>query len=254
LVAIAAAQRHNGWDIVPCDRQPLASAKVTTVDDSTCWTIIAAAARGDAAGREEFARHYAKPVRAYLLARWRGSVHLQQVDDAVQEVFVECFRTGGVVERVDPARAGGFRPFLYGVVRNVARQLERRWATEQARAVSQDALAEQPADDSSLAVVFDRAWARAVVRQAARRHHELAERDGAEAVRRVELLRLRFQEGKPIRDIARLWRIDADHLHHEYAKARKEFHQALMDIVAIHCPGPPDVVERECRELLSLLE
>jgi RNA polymerase sigma factor (sigma-70 family) len=223
------------------------------VDDSTCWTIIAAAARGDAAGREEFARRYQKPVRAYLLARWRTSPHLQQVDDAVQDVFVQCFRAGGVVERVDPTRAGGFRPFLYGVVRNVARELECRRAAEQVRAVPQDAVPEPPADDSSLSVVFDRAWARTVVRQALRRQQELAERNCAEAVRRVELLRLRFQESKPIRDIARLWRIDADRLHHEFAKARKEFQQALMEVVAWHCPGPAEAVERECRQLLSLL-
>jgi hypothetical protein len=89
--------------------------------------------------------------------------------------------------------------------------------------------------------------------QAVRRQRERAERDGAEAVRRVELLRLRFQEGKPIRDIARLWGLDADHLHHEYAKARKEFQQALMEVVAFHCPGSAEVVERECRELVSLL-
>jgi CHAT domain-containing protein len=106
-------------------------------------------------------------MRAYLLARWRASPHLQQVDGAVQEVFVECFRAGGVVARVDPARAGGFRPVLYGVVRNVARQLERRHAAQQARAVSQDALAAQPADDSSLSAVFDGAWAKAIMRQAA---------------------------------------------------------------------------------------
>jgi RNA polymerase sigma-70 factor (ECF subfamily) len=223
------------------------------VDDSTCWTIVAAAVRGDAAGREEFARRYERPVRAYLLARWRASPCLQQVDDAVQEVFVECFRAGGVLERVDPQRTGGFRPFLYGVVRNVARALERRRAAEQARAVSGEALAEMPADDSSLSVVFDRAWARAVMRQAACRQRERAERAGAEAVRRAELLRLRFEEGKPIRDIARLWQVDADHLHHEYAKARKEFQQALMEVVAFHCPGPAEAVERECRELVSLL-
>jgi RNA polymerase sigma-70 factor (ECF subfamily) len=225
----------------------------TTVNDSTCWTIIAAAARGDAAGREEFARRYEKPVRAYLLARWRATNHMQQVEDAAQEVFVECFRAGGVVERADPGRAGGFRPYLYGVVRNVARQFERRHAAEQARAVSPNALDEHSADDASLSIVFDRAWAKTVMRQAAHQQRQLAERDGAEAVRRVELLRLRFQEGKPIRDIAKLWGIDVDHLHHEYAKARKEFQQALRTIVAFHCPGSAEVVERECRDLLSLL-
>jgi hypothetical protein len=39
-------------------------------------------------------------------------------------------------------------------------------------------------------------------------------------VRRVELLTLRFHEAMPIREIARLWGVDAASLHHEYAQAR----------------------------------
>jgi len=92
--------------------------------ESTCWTVIQAAAAGNAEERGRFARHYERAIRAYLGARWRGSRLLPQVDDAVQEVFVECFKCGGVLDRADQKRSGGFRPFLYGVVRNVARRLE----------------------------------------------------------------------------------------------------------------------------------
>src|SRR5262245_61258276 len=96
--------------------------------ESTCWTEIHAAAVGGAADREPFALRYGPVVRAYLAARWRGSPCLADLDDAVQEVFVECFRRGGALERVEPDRAGGFRPFLFGVVRNVALRLEARRA------------------------------------------------------------------------------------------------------------------------------
>ena len=34
-------------------------------------------------------------------------------------MFLTCFREGGALDRVDPARAGGFRAFLYGIARNV---------------------------------------------------------------------------------------------------------------------------------------
>src|SRR6516165_9150397 len=85
--------------------------------ESTCWTVIQAAAAGDAAERSQFARHYERVIRSYLSARWQRSTLLQHLDDAVQEVFVECFKSGGILDRVDYERAGGFRPFLYGVVR-----------------------------------------------------------------------------------------------------------------------------------------
>jgi RNA polymerase sigma-70 factor (ECF subfamily) len=221
--------------------------------DSTYWTVIHAAARGDPVGREDFARRYDRPVRASLAARWAGGPHLQDVEDAVQEVFVKCFRQGGALERVEEGRPGGFRAFLYGLARNVARSFERRHAAERRRAegpVEGDQLA---ADETSLSVVFDRSWARAVMQQAGRRQQELAEQAGEAALRRVELLRQRFQEGKPIREIAALWQADAEHLHREYARARREFHATLLEVVAFHHPGSPAEVERECRQLFELL-
>ena len=50
-------------------------------------------------------------VRAYLGARWRSSPMLQELDDAVQDVFVECLRHGGVLERARPGQPGGFRAY-----------------------------------------------------------------------------------------------------------------------------------------------
>ena len=138
------------------------------------------------------------------------------------------------------------------MARNVALRLESRGRPE--KLVAGPELTEIPADESSLSAVFDRAWARAVVQQAARRQRELAELAGPAAVRRVELLHLRFQEGKPIREIARLWQADAEQLHREYAKARAEFRDALTEVVGFHHPGAPDEVERECRELMTLLQ
>jgi RNA polymerase sigma factor (sigma-70 family) len=220
--------------------------------ESTCWMVIEAAAAGCAAERAAFAERYQPAIRAYLTARWRNTRYLQVLDDAVQEVFVACFQPDGLLARAERDRPSGFRAFLYGVVRNVARRLEARYGRDQQAADDVD-LDQFPADEESQARMFDRAWARSLLREAAQRQEEHARRAGAASLRRVELLRLRFHEGLPIRAIAARWQIDAATLHHEYAKARQEFKAALASVVAFHHPGTPADIERECANLLSLL-
>ncbi len=82
---------------------------------------------------------------------------LADLDDAVQEVFLTCFKTGGALDRLDPARP--FRPFFCGVVRNVARQRETRRARRKEQHPSSGFEAEIEADEDGLSTVFDRAWA-----------------------------------------------------------------------------------------------
>src|SRR5262245_56495382 len=217
-----------------------------TSPDVTCWTLIRDAAGGDPAARERFARVYLPVVTAYLTARWRGS--RRDADDAAQDVFVECFRAGGLLEKADPDRDGGFRAFLLGAARNVARRHEARHRPA-ARLP-----AELPADDTGPAEAFDRAWAKALLREAARAQDEAARRSGPAAVRRVQLLRLRFGDGLPIREIAQRWGEDPAKLHHEYATAREEVRSALRAVVALHPPGiPASELDRACGELLALI-
>jgi RNA polymerase sigma-70 factor (ECF subfamily) len=224
-------------------------------EDSTSWTLLRDAAAGGEAPRAEFAARYAPVVRAYLAARWRGSKLIRELDDIVQDVFIECLRDGGLLDRARDDRPGGFRAFLYGAVRNVALRAEaqsaRRLARKPMDVVDLQAV---PDREEALSRVYDRAWARAVVREAAERQSALAAHRGEAALRRVELLRLRFHEGLPIREIARRWGLDAAALHHEYARARQEFRSALRDVIAFHHPGSPEDVDRECAQLLSLLE
>src|SRR5690349_11127268 len=96
--------------------------------DSTCWTVIQGAAAGSATDRDDFVRRYSPVIRAYLTARWQNSTYRQEIEDGVQEVFLESFRHGGILERANPVPPGGFRPFLYGVARNVALRMEARLA------------------------------------------------------------------------------------------------------------------------------
>ena len=65
-----------------------------SITESTCWTVIRAAAAGSPADREALAHRYLGVVRAYLAARWRRLGLRNDLDDATQNVFVECFRQG----------------------------------------------------------------------------------------------------------------------------------------------------------------
>jgi len=221
---------------------------------STCWTVIRAAASGDRREREQFATRYGPPLRAYFSARWRGGGREQEVDDAVQEVFLESFRGGGALERADARAPGGFRAFLYGVARNVARRIEEKEQRRDRPAAESVRLDALPADEPTLSRAFDRAWAQTLLKEAATRQEQRAAAGGAEARRRVELLRRRFGDDVPIRDLAREWGIDAAQLHHEYARARQEFLDCLRETVEFHEPGAtPGAIGRQCEELARLL-
>src|SRR6516164_7306923 len=101
--------------------------------DFTCWSLLRDAAAGGEASLAEFAARYAPVVRAYLAVRWRGSKLLRELDDTVQDVFIECLRDGGLLERARADRPGGFRAFLYGAVRKVALRAEAQRVRQLAR-------------------------------------------------------------------------------------------------------------------------
>ena len=109
---------------------------------------------------------------------------------------------------------------------------------------------DEPAREKTLSNIFDEAWAKTLMRQAALRQRDNARGD-ERARKRVELLRMRFQDNRPIREIAQKWGVEADFLHHEYATARDEFREALRAVVAEHQPGSPGEIERECQRLID---
>lgn len=224
----------------------------STQSPSTHWTDLSAAARGDRPSRERFVQKYQGLVRSYLTARWGGSTRRDWVEDAVQEVFLECLKPAGVLESAQGRALEGFRRYLYGAVRHVALRFERRNGRDHA-IVGRD-FSEEAADEARLSRLFDREWAVGLMREAAFRMAEKAA--GAEderAQRRVELLRLRFARDLPIREIARLWNVEAEAVHREYARARRDFRAALMEVAAEYQPGEPKEVEAVCQEMLSLL-
>ena len=98
-------------------------------------------------------------------------------------------------------------------------------------------------EEASLERAFDRAFAQSIMDRAWSELERRAHLFGAEARRRLDLLRLRFERGMPIRDIAALWQVSAASLHDAYAEARREF----------HVDGSAADVEAECRQLLEFL-
>jgi RNA polymerase sigma-70 factor (ECF subfamily) len=104
-----------------------------------------------------------------------------------------------VLDAAGAGRVPGFRAFLYGVIRNVARRFE----TRPMRPAGP--LREIAADETGLSRLFERSWAQAIMAEAAQLQQRQAGERGPEAVRRVELLRLRFEDNLPIRTIAERW-------------------------------------------------
>ena len=88
-----------------------------TSADATCWTLIGAAAGGDAVARDDFARLYEPVACNYFAARWHASPLRSAIDDAVQDVFVECFKPNGVLGKANDSPGDGFRPYFHGECR-----------------------------------------------------------------------------------------------------------------------------------------
>ena len=93
-----------------------------------------------------------------------------------------------------------------------------------------------------------------MAKEAAALQAERARSVGEPAIRRTEILRLKFQEGMSIREIASLWHVDSAMLYREYAAARKEFEKSLRDILATDHSGSPEEVERVLADLKAILD
>jgi RNA polymerase sigma factor (sigma-70 family) len=213
--------------------------------------MVSAAAGGDTHARVQFTDIYLDVVRSYLAARWVDRPVLRDLDDAVQDVFLECFRAGGALVGISRHGAGAFRTFLYAVVRNIAlRYEERRRSGHQVPFGDAGAIPE-PAVETTPSVAFDRAWAMAVLARARDRQRRAAHQEDAR--RRVELLDLRFGDGLGIKEIAERWSLPADRVHALYRKARAEFKLALYDELSFHGHAEPAAVEQESLRLLGLL-
>ena len=224
-------------------------------EEDLSWSLIGRAASGDRAAREDFSLAYLPVVRRFLEARWRGTPWAVDMEDAVQEVFVECLRAQGALERAD-ARRGELGGFLFGVARKVALRFEER---ARDRRVRDEALGSAidliEGREPTLSRLFDREWARTMMRLAGERMRNAAREKGSDGARlRAELLRLRFGEGLPIREIAARWKVEPRSLHKAYEKARVEFRMCLSRVLAEHGAAGGGELDSEVKRILHLLD
>lgn len=216
--------------------------------------MIARAAAGDAAARSKLAATCLPVIRSFLDLRWRATPLAHEVEDAVQEVFVECLRSEGVLSRADPSR-GDLGGLLYGVACNVAKRFEESARQRNGRLDgAASVFAELPAREASLSVHFDRAWALAMVREAGELMRARAERGTSEERQRVELLKMRFAGGLPIREIAAQWNVEAEGVHRAYRKARDEFRTCLREVVGDLSLQSGQVRDEDIARILELLD
>lgn len=225
-----------------------------SADDNgeTCWSLVARAAAGDPPSCSRFGRTYQPLIRGFLSQRWRGTRLVEEVDDATQDVFVECFRPDGPLKHAD-AEKGDFRGYLFGVVRNVALRAEaqaRRRPLQEARLSQVDVVDGEDRVDGA-AHAFDREWARMLMREAGKLMLERAMDDKARL--RVELLRLRFGRDLAMTEIAVRFDLEFAAAHRQYARAREEFRACLRAVVAFHCVRTEAELDDECRRLFDLL-
>ncbi len=216
--------------------------------------MIRYAADGSDKHRALFSRRYLPLVRAYFEKRWRGSQIAQEVSDAVQDVFLECCRDGGVLAKAGPER-GKFRSYLLASARNVARRYEERAGRRHERTAAETAfLRNLPSQEDRLSVYFDRRWAQKMMAEAADLMKRRAAGGDEKAQFRYDILQLRFQDGQPIREIAARCNVPPREAHDAFAKARREFHRCLREVVALHGTASEAELDDECRELLALLK
>ncbi len=224
-------------------------------DGFTCWSLIEGAAAGDERHRSEFSHRYLPMLRTCFERRWRGSPLRSLVDDAVQEVFLACLREGGVLAKAANGPTKKFRALLHGTAKNIALRVERRWSREQGRREPGSFWPdEHSSDDETFSKQFDRAWALSLIHRAAELQRSRAQADDEAARGRVELLRLRFEEGLSIREIAERWQEKVGDLHWVYRRARTEYESCLREVVAFHNPGAAKELEGEYQRLLQLIE
>ncbi len=92
---------------------------------STLWSLISLARKGESGAALHFGRRYRAPVLAYCQ---RLGLRAEEAEDATQEVMLRFF-CRGVIQRADRTR-GRFRSLLCAVARNVVR---RHWERQRAQ-------------------------------------------------------------------------------------------------------------------------
>ncbi|MFT6082700.1 MAG: DNA-directed RNA polymerase specialized sigma24 family protein [Planctomycetota bacterium] len=223
--------------------------------DTTSWSLIRRAAAGDAEDRERFAARYAPVIRGYFSTRWHLPLSHERVQDASQEVFVQCFRQGGVLASANPELGSGFQAFLYGVARRIGANLDRRLGHLKAKEIDGHSDFDECAISSELALSksFDRAWASLVAREAGDLARARAEGHAARLAG-LEALQLQFFEGLQPREIAERRGVAAEAIYESLRLAKKDFRAAFVEVMATYNPHCTEAeLKQKCIDLVAHL-
>lgn len=187
-------------------------------------------------------------VRIELAAQLRRAVDDPDVEDAVQEVLLECLKAGGALERASEAKCTRFRAYLGGITRNVGlRHLRVRKNQPSALEETEFVSDSSPDVEANL----NAAWSQAVLGEAM----ALLVRESclAETARlRLRVLQLRHQEGLKAAQVAEMLGISATRVHHLTSEAKNEYRLALLSVVSQQNPGLGRAeIEAECVALLQ---
>ncbi len=191
---------------------------------STLWTLIRGADRGDESALREFALKYRAPVLAYIGRRGFGG----EAEDLAQEVFLRVFQDR-VLAKADPSR-GRFRSLILSVTRHViGHHVERQLARKR-----QPVEAAEPATAADES--FDREWVGHLLEVAlarlAREHPPYHE-----ALRRFLL------EGAPVASVAEsLGRTEQD-VHNHIHRGKKKLADYLREQVRDYSSSREDYDE-----------
>jgi RNA polymerase sigma factor (sigma-70 family) len=210
------------------------------------WGLIQRAAEGDEEARERLAMAYEAVIRNYFERLWRGLLRIQDVDDAVQDTFVDLFH--GALSRVDPDK-GSFRQFLFGVVRNIAARYGREVAKMRANPADPLVLDRIESREPSASRIYDVAVALALINTAWRLWRRAA--SSKSQLLRVRIIEDRFREEMGVTEIARRDDARPKTYDYHYRRALKELLKSLRQVIREDRPG--SILDDEIDDILGLL-
>lgn len=206
------------------------------------------AAGGIRSSRETFALFYGPMITMELAFHMRRPVNDPDVEDGVQEVLLECLRSGGALDKVDATKCTRFRAFLGGITRNVGLRILKRRARQPDTLNPEELSSNYPADLSAL---LDETWRQAVLGEALTQLVRESQRTELDRLR-VQVLRMRFEDDLRPAHIATVLGLKPERVHALCREGKEHFRLALLDVVCRQNPMfTRSEVQQECLQLLG---
>ena len=218
----------------------------------TSWVLVGLAGTDEDLAQREFALRYEKFVRRILAKRWLGTVFRTYFDDAIQEVFVECFKPNGVIEKANAQNGNSFRTYLFQVASHVAARFERTHQRQQSIAsTNDDHLDDLSSQAMSAYDLVTREEVADLVREAL---HRMTHHYNPEVRKRGQLLDRHTCQGEKIIAIADGNPDLAEQLHRDHTKAKREWKSFLVEVVQSEYRVPGNEAQVIVSELLGAFQ